>query len=495
MRKTISILCLLLLLKSNLFAQNIAVASIFGDGMVLQQGINVPIWGTSKPNDAVSIAFAGKIIKTNADVGGKWMVKLPVMKYGGPYEMQISTAQQNLILKDILIGEVWLASGQSNMQFRVSELNESRKEINAANYPDIRFFTVALNMSNVPLNSVKGSWKTCSPENAGSFSAVAYFFAKNLHQDKKVPVGVISSSWGATAAEAWTSRESLINHSDYKDSVLKYQKLQEDWELLYQNHLKEVEAARKANTKVPQAPAEKNYAGSLYNAMIAPIVPYGIKGVIWYQGENNANTGRGLQYRTLFPLLINDWRTKWNDEKMPFLYVQLANYRQRNTAPVFKDNWALLREAQAMTLKIPNTGMAVTIDIGEENDIHPKNKKDVGNRLYLAAKHIAYKDKGVVYVGPTYKSMKIEDSTISLSFTEVGTGLMSKGEQLIGFAVAGKDKKFYWAEAEIKGNKVVLKCKEVSKPVAVRYAWSINPPCNLFNKEGLPAVPFRTDDW
>ncbi|TKB99081.1 sialate O-acetylesterase [Pedobacter cryophilus] len=486
-------LCFLTSFSTSAIAQNITAASIFGDNMVLQQGINAPIWGTSKPNQDLTLSFAGNTLKTKSSKDGKWMVKLPKLKAGGPLKMVITSAQDSLVFKYVLVGEVWLASGQSNMQMKMAEINNAQKEINEAKFNKIRFFNVALNISHQPIEQVKGSWKLCNPENAKQFSAAAYFFARDLHLDQNVPVGIISASWGATPSEAWTSSESLINHPDFKDSVKRYQKLEANWELLYSDFLKTNEARKSDNTiKAPVMPVQKNYPTALYNAMIAPIVPYGIKGVIWYQGENNST--RAVQYRSLFPLLINDWRNKWNDEKMPFIFVQLANFRVRNEEPIPTDSWTMLREAQTMALKLPYTGMAVAIDIGDAKDIHPKNKQDVGKRLYLAASHVAY-NKSVVYSGPIYDGMIVNKDKAEVSFKHVGKGLTSNDGPLTAFEIAGADKKFYWADAEIVGDKIVLSSKEVSKPVAVRYAWSTNPAASLFNKEGLPASPFRTDDW
>jgi sialate O-acetylesterase len=488
------ILCFLCIINSNSFAQNIQAASIFGDNMVLQQGINVPIWGTSMPNLDITLSFAGNNLKTKADENGKWMTKLPKMKAGGPLKMIINGGADSLIFKFVMVGEVWLASGQSNMQMKLSEVNQAQKEINEAKFNKIRFFNVVFNISNKPLAQVKGSWKLCNPENARQFSAAAYYFARDLHLDQNVPVGIISASWGSTPVEAWTSSESLINHPDFKDSVKRYQKLEENWEMLYSDFLKNNELAKKSNNtiKAPVLPVQKNFPTALYNSMIAPIVPYGIKGVIWYQGENNAV--RAVQYRTLFPLLIKDWRNKWSNDKLPFLFVQLANFKARNAEPVFVDNWAMLREAQSMALKLPNTGMAVTIDIGDEKNIHPENKVDVGKRLYLIANNMVY-NKPVVFMGPTYESMVVKNKNVELSFKNVGKGLSSNEKLLTAFEVAGADKKFYWADAEIVGDKIILSSKEVAKPVAVRYAWSSNPAASLYNKEGLPAPPFRTDDW
>lgn len=493
-KQRIYIVCLLLVVANRLLAQSMIPASIFGDSMVIQQGIHAPVWGTSKPNEVITISFAGIVQKAKASQNGKWITRLPVMKAGGPFKMIISSASDTIIFTPVFIGEVWLASGQSNMQFTLPGVNNAAAEIAEANYPAIHFFTVEHNICSKPLERVRGTWVTCSPENAKKFSAVAYFFARELYRDKHVPVGIISASWGSTPCEAWTSGDALINYPDYKDSVTRYRQLQEDWELLYRNFITATENAKKLNKggQPPVVPEQKNYPTALYNAMIAPLVPYGIKGVIWYQGESNSS--RAIQYRTLFPLLINDWRNKWKNDTLPFAFVQLANFKAKNPEPVFTDDWALLREAQSMTLHLPYTAMAVTIDIGDAKIIHPTNKQDVGKRLYLAANHVAYKGVGV-YSGPQYASMAIKDDKIEISFTQTGKGLRSKCDTLSGFAVAGADKKFYWADAIITGNKVMVSCKKVPVPVAVRYAWAMNPDACLYNAEGLPASPFRTDDW
>lgn len=495
-KQRLHILCVLIAITNQLFAQNINPASIFGNNMVIQQGINAPIWGTAKPNEKITIAFADRIQKTKADKTGKWMMRLPIMKAGGPFKMLISSGKDSVVYPSVFVGEVWLAGGQSNMQLLMPEIKNAGKEIADANYPAIRIFTAGMNMSHKPLDKVKGEWQICTPENARKFSAVAYFFARELYQQKQVPVGIIASSWGSSPAEAWTSGEALLTYPDFKDSIVKYQQLQADWEALYTNYLAEKEALKTqpaSGKKPPVLPLEKNYPSALYNAMIAPLVPYGIKGIIWYQGENNAR--KAFQYRSLFPLLINDWRNKWNNSNLPFVFVQLANHKVKNTEPVFKDEWASLREAQLMTLKVPNTGMAVTIDIGEANNIHPKNKQDVGKRLFLAANHLAYNNTTDTYSGPIYQSINITGSEAEISFTHIGKGLIIKGDTLSGFAIAGADKKFYWANAKVKGDKVIVSSNMVPNLVAVRYAWASNPDALLYNLDGLPASPFRTDDW
>ncbi|CAF2145288.1 unnamed protein product [Rotaria magnacalcarata] len=487
-------LIFLITFAAKIFAQQLQPASIFGNNMVLQQGIKVPVWGTAKPNEEITISFAGKKQKIKANASGNWMIYLKKLNAGGPFAMSFSSQENSVVFDSVFVGEVWLAGGQSNMQLKLPEAKNAGKEIAEANYPLIRFFTVDANISSKPLTKVGGEWLSCNPTNAKKFSAVSYFFARALHKDKNVPVGIISSSWGATPAEAWTSPDALLTYADFKDSALKYQQLQEDWEELYKKHRRVTDSLRQLNnkSKLPDNPVQKNYPTALYNAMIAPLVPYGIKGVIWYQGENNA--AKSKQYRTLFPLLINDWRTKWKNEQLPFLYVQLANHQAKKPDPVLVDNWALLREAQTMTLQLPYTAMAVAIDIGDAKTIHPTNKQDVGQRLYIAANHIAYKEKNV-YSGPQFKSVKIERDKIEISFNHLGSGLQNKGDSILGFAIAGADKKFYWATATIVNNKVIVSNDKVTTPVAVRYAWATNPDATLYNVEGLPAIPFRTDEW
>jgi len=342
---------------------------------------------------------------------------------------------------------------------------------------------------------VNGKWAVCTPESVAHFSAVAHFFGLELRHDLKRPIGLISSDVGGTPAQAWTSLSALQKDPPFTNYVDAYQKIAA-------NLPKAGEGSPSASA--PPAKVPSGTPTVLYNGMIAPLMPYAIKGVIWYQGESNSN--KGLEYRTLFPRLISDWREKWNQGDFPFLFVQLANYRGPQTKPSEGD-WAYLREAQLMTLALPNTGMAVAIDIGDATTIHPKDKLDVGLRLALAARHVAY-GQDLVYSGPIYDSMKIEGNKIRLIFKDTGSGLkmgtppwtptgvpVPAPTELKGFAIAGADKNFVWAKAEIDGNDVVVSSDQVASPVAVRYGWANNPPCNLYNKEGLPASPFRTDDW
>jgi sialate O-acetylesterase len=334
---------------------------------------------------------------------------------------------------------------------------------------------------------------------------VAYFFGRYLHKELNVPVGLIHTSWGGTPAEAWTRREVLEANPDcapilkrYDDAVAKYPQAMKEYEQKLAEWKEAAQKAKAESTNPPRRPGEPFGPGhphspaGLYNAMIAPLIPYGIAGAIWYQGESNA--GRAYQYRTLFPDMIKNWRNDWGVGKFPFLFVQLANFMKTKPEPD-ESAWAELREAQTMTLALPNTGMAVIIDIGDADDIHPKNKQDVGKRLALWALANTY-GKKLVYSGPIYKSMKVDGNSIVLSFDHVGGGLVAKGgEELEGFAIAGSDKKFVWADARINGDTVIVSSDKVSEPVAVRYAWADNPVCNLYNKEELPASPFRTDEW
>ncbi|GAB4198729.1 MAG: sialate O-acetylesterase [Thermoflexibacter sp.] len=620
---------------------------IFADGMVLQRDIPVPIWGWADAGEKVTVTFLGKRYTTKADTDGKWILKLAEMKAGGTFEMTIQGKEKEAItIKNIMIGEVWIASGQSNMEWKIDWLPYKNTEPSLANFSQIRMFTVPRELSAKPEKDITGgTWQEAVGNNVKDFSAVAYFFAKELYQHYKIPIGIINTSWGGTIAETWMSAGAAKQIPDFKavvedlektpDAIEKAKReaeearkrfeemvnvketgLVEKW---WQNDLntndwkemklptlwesaglpnldgvvwfrKEIEIPEKylgkdlvlslgaiddsdetyfngekigqtmqkyAEARVYKIPANKlkngkntltirvidtgggggiygkpeemfvglgterivELAGNwkykvglgenislpqsfgpnsrptlLYNAMIYPLVPYAIRGAIWYQGESNA--GRAYQYRTVFPALIQDWRNQWKQGDFPFLFVQLANFMKFEDEPKDSD-WAELREAQTMTLSLPNTGMAVITDIGEANDIHPKNKHDVGKRLALAAKKVAYKED-IIYSSPMYESMQVNGNKIVISFKNIGSGLMVKDRYgyIKGFAIAGEDKKFYWAKAYLDGDKVIVENESVSKPVAVRYAWANNPEdANLFSKEGLPVCPFRTDEW
>ena len=445
----------------------VRLPALVGAHMVLQRDRPVPVWGWAAPGEAVTVAFEGRTYAATTDSTGRWQATLPPQPAGGPHTLMVK-GQNTIELTDVLVGDVWLASGQSNMQFKVKDRNpggyqpvqNADQEIAAANFPNIRFFTVSQKAAAQPEAELAGAgWQVCGPATVADFSAVAYFFSRDLHQQYKVPMGVIVSSWGGTPAEAWVSAEGLKKLPG---------------------------SAVQPMVKEPQ-----NAPSALYNGMIAPLLPYAIKGVIWYQGESNV--GRAPQYRALFPGLIADWRTRWGYQ-LPFLFVQLANFLPA-LPELSESDWAELREAQASALVLPGTGMATAIDVGEAEDIHPHNKQAVGRRLALAARHVAYGDETVVYSGPTLASMAVTGPALRLKFDHRGTGLVAKDGSLRGFAVAGADHKFYWATAQVQGNEVVVKSAPVPAPVAVRYDWADNPNGNLTNREGLPAVPFRTDPW
>lgn len=463
---------------------DVRLPALFSDGMVLQQGMRVPVWGWAHEGEAVTIRFRGQIVKTTAK-DGQWMVNLRSLKPGGPDTLTVE-GRNRIVLKDVLVGEVWVCSGQSNMEWPLERTFEPEQAIAAAHFPDIRFFKVPKTKLASPTNDTAAAWAPCSPETARSFSAVAYYFARDLQRARAVPVGLIGSYWGGSPAEAWMSEKALARDTSYKQELAKH------YDQIWSAHdeaMRKWELARKEG-KQPQAPNWK--LSQLYNGMIAPLIPYAIRGAIWYQGESNA--GRAHQYRTLFPDMIQNWRSDWGQGNFPFLAVQLAPFKAIQSEPGESD-WAELREAQWLaTTALPNVGMAVITDVGEEKDIHPRKKAPVGERLAIAARGIAYGEK-LEYSGPIYKNIKVTGNQAILSFAHVGRGLESRGGPLTGFAICGKDKKFVWGKAEIRGDTVVVSSPKVSRPVAVRYGWADFPVVNLWNKDGLPASPFRTDDF
>ena len=632
---------LLLILSYYSFA-NVSLPKIFGDNMVLQRNKPIPVWGWADANEKITVQFNRQIKSVKADKSGRWMIKLDNESAGGPYQL-IVKGKNAITISDVLVGEVWVCSGQSNMEFAVRSVINADKEIAAANYPLIHHFTVPKNISSMPKDDVTGGeWKVCSPETAGDFTAVGYFFARELYRELKIPVGLINTSWGGTHSETWTSRKAFENSGEFKnmiaampslnlDSVVKvknelmkkrietiqgsFEKFTdvESWkniayddshwprmnlpslweqkgldgldgivwfrkdinvsaedadkeaslelsmiddnDITYVNGVKvgstnAWNAKRKYTIPAGVLKAGKNviivrvedtgggggiygdaadmkitienkvqslagdwlfkieslmqgsssvgpndYPTLLFNAMLNPLIPYAIEGAIWYQGESNAD--RAYQYRQAFPLMITDWRQHWNQGNFPFYFVQLASFNSANGNSKKGSTWAELREAQTMTLSLPNTGMSVTTDIGNDSDIHPKNKQDVGKRLAAIALHNVY-EKNIVYSGPVYQSMKVEGNKVILSFTNTGSGLMVKDKDgyLKGFEVAGGDKQFHYAKAVIENDHVVVLSDSVINPVAVRFGWADDAgEDNLFNKEGFPAGPFRTDQW
>ncbi|URM37684.1 sialate O-acetylesterase [Flavobacterium anhuiense] len=635
MKKTVIFIFLLISVLAN---ANIRMPLIFSDGMVLQRDKQIPIWGFADANESVEIHFNKQVKKTTADKNGKWTVNLSAEKAGGPFELTI-IGKNKITIKNVLVGEVWICSGQSNMEFQVFKTMNGEKEIADANYPMIRHFGVAQDLSGTPKDDLKqGKWEEANKKNVGNFTAVGYYFARKLYAELKIPIGIINTSWGGTNVETWTSREAFENSPDFKamiadvptlnvDSISKLyarkmkervEKIQgnpvssdnedsfkelsfndnswgelntpslwenqplgdldgvvwmrktitlttddlknkavlslakiDDEDIAYINGIeigrntqydlkrvysvpgnvlkegKNVIAVRIVDNSggggiygeaqdlelaigsksipldgkwkfrvivVKTALSPNSYPSLLYNAMVNPLVPYGIQGVLWYQGE--ANVWRAAEYKKSFPLMINDWRTKFKQGNFPFYFVQLSTFDEFGGNSEKGSRWAELREAQSETLKVPNTGMAVTTDIGNAKDIHPTNKQDIGLRLAAIAMNNIY-GKKQVHSGPTYKSQEIKGNQIVLTFDNIGSGLSTPNNvELKGFEIAGADKVFHSAKAIMKDNKVIVSSDQVQNPVAVHYGWADDDTAiNLFNKEKFPASPFRTDNW
>jgi sialate O-acetylesterase len=638
--KNILSICLLLSVQS-LFAQ-LKICRLFSDHAVLQRQKPLPVWGKANPKDEITINFANKIQKTVADTEGVWRVTFSPMEAGGPFEMMVSTGMDTLKIKDLLMGDVWLCSGQSNMEWRVSNADNYLKERKNTDFPQIRHYEVAHEVSLQPQKEVtSGDWKVCSAETVGGFSAVGFFFARDIYQKMNVPIGILHSSWGGSQVEGWISKEAMLTSDELRgyaqnlpttwaDADMRLEKsikkkllnnanitledeaqyikseydfskwltsnpmgqwdwkgiwawrgngfmakmveipsemignittlglaecfshneiyingklvaagilrgprkiiipantwkagmnklmikmnkaLEPEWyglgllgspdDLYVSNEVQKINIADNDWKLMPSfaephtfAHSSNNVGTAIYNSMIAPLIPFGIRGALWYQGESNA--GRAFQYRKTFPLMIEDWRKRWNDE-FPFYFVQLATYGSDQNSNQ-GSNWAELREAQTMTLKLPKTGMAVTTDIGNPKDIHPTNKQDVGKRLAAIALKETYAQY-VVPAGPLYELVRFDKEKAVISFKNAEKGLMIKDRYnyLKGFEIAGEDRVFYYAKADIQGDKVVVVHPKGMRVVAVRYAWSDAPEeANLFNTEGYPASPFRSDNW
>jgi len=478
----------------------VKLPALIGEHMVLQQGMPVRIWGQAEAGETVTVAFRGQKVSATTDAAGKWAVFLKPLEAGGPEQMTIA-GKNKIVLSDVLVGEVWVASGQSNMQMAVKSASNAEQEIANANYPAIRLFEVKRVVADAPAEDVSGSWQVCSPETVAGTSAAGYFFSRHIHGARRVPVGLIHSSWGGTPAQSWTSRPALDAEpalkfiSDDWDKILAaYPAAREKFEKQMAEWKQKAAAAKQdgkpapAQPRPPAGPGHQNTPAALYNAMIAPLTPYAIRGAIWYQGESNATPTHAFPYRRLFRLMIEDWRRAWGQGSFPFLFVQLANFKSNG-------NWPVLRESQTEALALRNTGMAVIIDIGEPKDIHPKNKQDVGLRLGLAARAVAY-GEDIVYSGPMFRQLTTEGSRLRVWFEHVGGGLLSRGSsELGGFTIAGKDLDFVAAQATIEGDTVVVSSPGVKAPAAVRYAWEDDPgAANLINKAGLPASPFRAGE-
>lgn len=481
----------------------IKVPRIFSDNMVLQQGMSVPVWGWATDGETVTVTFGDQKVSATAK-NGKWQVKLRNLRASTTPEVLTISGRTTIQFTNVLVGEVWVCSGQSNMEWPLKKAFQPEADIAAATTSFIRLFMVPNTKSDMPLDDVakaeppydfQSRWLVCAPDWAAGFSAVGYYFGRDLQAARNVPVGLIQSDWGGSPAEVWMSHDVLESNPRYKTEILDpypaVEKNYNDALAAFEKEKADALAAKKEFKKYP--PFKPWKPSELYNGMIAPLIPYAMKGVIWYQGESNAP--RAQQYHTLFPNLIQNWRHNWGEGDFPFLCVQLAPFKPIQPQPVDSD-WAELREAQMLAAKLmPKVGMAVITDVGEERDIHPTKKEPVGHRLSLAARGIAYGEK-IIHSGPFFKHAKVDGSKMVLTFDHVGSGLECRGGVCKGFAICGADRKFYWALAEIQpDNSITVWSPNVPEPVAVRYGWSDYPVVNLWNREGLPASPFRTDNF
>lgn len=489
----------LLIGSSGIACAELKLARLFSDHAVLQQDMGVPVWGWATAGAKVQATLAGQSAEATAEKSGRWMLRFSSLKAGGPHELVVKGDGGSVTVKDVLIGEVWLGSGQSNIAMTVSRANDPEAEARAAGYPQIRMFTVGGGAAKDPAADCSGKWVVCSPETVGGFSATAYFFGREVHRTLKVPVGLINSSVGGTPIEAWveaSAQEAMPELApllkqvrsgfiDVAAAMADYEKEKAAWAV-------KAKAARAAGKPAPRAPRDpvalherKKDIGGLFNGKIAPLVPYAVRGFLWYQGEANSVMERAPYYRHLLGLLVQDWRKRWGAETAPFAWVQLPNFESRG------EGWCLVREAMFENLCLPNTGMAVTIDIGDPKDVHPRNKQEVGRRLAQWALGSVYGQE-VAVSGPRYLKHEIIGPHVVVKMSHTDGGLVGKHE-LKGFVICGEDRKWQAAEVKIDGSKLFISSPAVPRPVAVRYAWAEVPVVSLWNGAGLPASPFRTD--
>ena len=503
----IFVLALLLLVATSIRA-NVSLPDVISSGMVLQQKQKVPIWGHADPGETVTVRFAGQSKKATPTPDGKWLVKLDPLRANTTPQTLIISGKNTIELTNILVGEVWLVAGQSNMQRLLSETANGEEAISKANHPLMRLFNVSRQVAFKHTPPPLATWQACSPETVKTFSAAGYYFGVQLENELHVPIGLINSSYGGSQAEAWTPVEYLLASNDLRPTVERTKIWDEERprvRVAYDEALKKWRAdADKAvaagarpspSPAVPDALREYRIAASIYDGMIAPLIPFPIRGAIWYQGESNE--ARAQQYELLLPTMIKAWRERWAEGDFPFGIVQLPNYRDAKADPA-DEGWSHLREAQRRTaMTVANTGLIVTIDIGEARDIHPKNKLDVGKRMALWAMADVYGRK-LTKSGPVFREATFAGQKAVLKFDQADDGLRIRdGDKLDEFAIAGADGKWYWANAKIVSkDRIEVWSDAVSQPVAVRYAFNNNPRHpNLTNKSGLPAAPFRTDRW
>lgn len=489
---------------------DVSLPSVFGTGMVLQQGRPVPVWGWADAGEKVTVSFRDQSVSATASDEGEWKVQLEPVGLGEPGTLTVA-GNNTVTFDDVLVGEVWVCSGQSNMQWSVRASLDPDLEAASANFPKIRLFKVPMVTAKEPQTNVPAEWQVCSPETVPDFSAVAYYHGRQLHQVLGVPVGLIQTAWGGTRAEAWTSPSAMASTEElqpildaWAEQVAHYdpEQARQRYEVQLKRWEEQAEQAKQQGRSVPRRPQaptdprlDRHHPSNLYNAMVAPLVPYAIRGAIWYQGESNAS--RADQYRTLMPVMIQSWRDAWNQGDFPFYQVQLANFREIQEEPGDSD-WAELREAQYLTTQaLPHVGAVCITDLGAARDIHPRDKQNVGKRLARLALHHDYDNKGIVPQGPTYKSMEVVEGKCLIRFETHGSPLTSwYREPLTGFALAGKNQQWAWGNAKIIDSETIeISHPDISDPVAVRYNWADNPQGNLYNELYLPAYPFRTDDW
>ncbi len=489
----------------------IKLPSIFGTSMVLQRGMPVPVWGWATPGEKISVSFRDQVKSTTADPQGNWQIKLDSLDVGPASQLSVRGQNESKTFDNVLVGEVWVCSGQSNMGWTVDRSLDADLEKKTANFPEIRLFRVPNVTATEPQKDVNAQWLPCTPQTVGPHTAVGYFFGRELHRALGVPVGVVQTAWGGTRAEAWTSPEKmaatkelqpildswneLVDSPRAAELLKNYEKALEKWKTASAA----AKAAGKPQPKPPTMPEVKrdsrHHPSTLYNAMVSPLIPYAIRGAIWYQGESNAS--RAYQYRTLMPALIESWREAWGQGDFPFYQVQLANFKAIQSEPGESD-WAELREAQALVKeKLPNVDCVCITDIGAAKDIHPKDKQNVAKRLARMALHDLYGMNDLVRQGPKFQKVTFEGNKAIITFETFGSPLTSYyNEPLSGFAVAGENRKWVWGQAKIVGpNTVEVVGPEGITPVAVRYNWSDNPQGNLYSESYLPACPFRSDDW
>ncbi|MEM8911624.1 MAG: sialate O-acetylesterase [Planctomycetota bacterium] len=489
---------------------DLTLPPMFDDHMILQRDQPVRFWGWSSPGSRVDVAVDdGPSATTVVESNGRWESSLPSMPAGGPHAVTISSDGTDITIEDVYFGDVWLCSGQSNMAMTVARADSSVQESAAADLPMIRMFKVTSPHATSPQQHCQGEWSICSPDSVGAFSATAYYFGRRLHRELQVPIALLHSSVGGTSIESWTSLpaqrsikaikprlEAWADEDDQFDEVAeaaKYERALEKWTA-------RVKAAREAEQSPPRRPkmaeqpsASRNYPANLYNGKVHPLVGYTIRGAIWYQGENSSSRGFSHLYGLQLITLVTDWRRRWQQGDFPFAWVQLPDYRQPQTDPNETTGWVLVRDGMRHALSLSNSGMAVTLGAGDAGDIHPKDKQTVGSRLAQWALVDVYGQSGMP-MGPIYRSSSTNDGKISIEF-DYADGLHSIHDRIEGFAIAGPDRQFVWADARVEGQRVIVSHPSITNPVSVRYAWASNPKFSLVNGDGIPASPFRTDDW